>query len=130
MKLGAVVDIYKMLGEATVAQLTSDERMEVVKVLKATRPHAKEYDEFVNDLKEKFKTPNLESITQKIQMGKGLTEAEANEFMEYNTPVGKAITEERERDIEIDLPKFEEETVVKLMGENGWKGKSLELFDY
>jgi hypothetical protein len=63
-------------------------------------------------------------------MGKGLTEAEANEFMEYNTPVGKAIAEERERDIEIDLPKFEEKTVVKLMGENGWKGKSLELFDY
>lgn len=130
MKLGAIVDINKMLSEATVKELTTDERMSVVKALKTTRNHTKEYDDFVNDLKEKFKTPNLESITQKIQMGKGLTEVEANEFMEYNVPVGKAITEERERDIEIDLPKFEEETVVKLMGENGWKGKVLELFDY
>lgn len=130
MKLGTIVDINKMLSEATVKELTTDERMSVVKALKATRSHTKEYDDFVSDLKEKFKTPNLESITQKIQMGKGLTEAEANEFMEYNTPVGKAIAEERERDIEIELPKFEEETVVKLMGENGWKGKSLELFDY
>ena len=59
-----------------------------------------------------------------------MTEAEAGEFMEYNVPVGKAIAEEREREIEIDLPKFEEEAVVKLMGENGWKARSLELFDY
>lgn len=119
-----------MLGEATVKELTTDERMTVVKILKATRSHAKEYDDFVADLKDKFRTPNLESITQKIQTGKGLTEAEAGEFMEYNVPVGKAIAEEREREIEIDLPKFEEEAVVKLMGENGWKARSLELFDY
>lgn len=130
MKLGAVVDIYKMLGEATVAQLTSDERMEVVKVLKATRPHAKEYDEFVNDLREKFKTANTDAIIQKIQMNKGLTEAEASEFMEYNTPVSKAIHEEREREVEINLPTIGEDAVLKMIGENGWKMKVRELFDY
>lgn len=130
MKLGAVVDIYKMLGEATVAQLTSDERIEVVKVLKATRPHAKEYDEFVNDLREKFKTANTDAIVQKIQMNKGLTEAEASEFMEYNTPVSKAIHEEREREVEINLPTIGEDAVLKMIGENGWKMKVRELFDY
>jgi hypothetical protein len=130
MKLGAVVDIYKMLGEATVAQLTSDERIEVVKVLKATRPHAKEYDEFVNDLREKFKTANTDAIVQKIQMNKGLTEAEASEFMEYNTPVSKAIHEEREREVEINLPAIGEDAVLKMIGENGWKMKVRELFDY
>lgn len=130
MKLGAVVDIYKMLGEATVAQLTSDERMEVVKVLKATRPHAKEYDEFVNDLREKFKTANTDAIIQKIQMNKGLTEAEASEFMEYNTPVSKAIHEEREREVEINLPTISEDAVLKMIGENGWKMKVRELFEY
>ena len=130
MKLGAVVDIYKMLGEATVAQLTSDERMEVVKVLKATRPHAKEYDEFVNDLREKFKTANTDAIIQKIQMNKGLTEAEASEFMEYNTPVSKAIHEEREMEVEINLPTIGEDAVLKMIGENGWKMKVRELFEY
>lgn len=130
MKLGAVVDICKMLGEATVAQLTSDERMEVVKVLKATRPHAKEYDEFVNDLREKFKTAKTDAIIQKIQMNKGLTEAEASEFMEYNTPVSKAIHEEREREVEINLPTIGEDAVLKMIGENGWKMKVRELFDY
>lgn len=130
MKLGAVVDIYKMLGEATVAQLTSDERMEVVKVLKATRPHAKEYDEFVNDLREKFKTANTDAIIQKIQMNKGLTEAEASEFMEYNTPVSKAIHEEREREVQINLPTISEDAVLKMIGENGWKMKVRELFEY
>lgn len=130
MKLGAVVDIYNVLGEATVAQLTSDERMEVVKVLKATRPHAKEYDEFVNDLREKFKTANTDAIIQKIQMNKGLTEAEASEFMECNTPVSKAIHEEREREVEINLPTIGEDAVLKMIGENGWKMKVRELFDY
>lgn len=130
MKLGAVVDIYKMLGEATVAQLTYDERMEVVKVLKATRPHAKEYDEFVSDLREKFKTANTDAIIQKMQMNKGLTEAEASEFMEYNTPVSKAIHEEREREVEINLPTISEDAVLKMIGENGWKMKVRELFDY
>jgi hypothetical protein len=130
MKLGTIVDINKILSEATVKELTTDERLSVVKALKATRIHAKEYDDFVSDLRDKFSTPNLESITRKIQMGKDMTEAEVNEFLEYNVPVSKAIAEERERDIEIDLPKFEEGTIAKMLGENGWKGKVFELFDY
>lgn len=129
MKLGKLVDIYKSLKEAEVSEIEVSERLVIVRIMKAARPFADEFDNFVNDLREKFKTQNMDTIVQKIQQNKGLTEAEAEEFMRFNTPVSTAIAEERERDVEVELPKLSEESVVKLIGENGWKMKMQELFE-
>lgn len=129
MKLGKLVDIYKSLKEAEVSEIEVSERLVIVRIMKAARPFVDEFDNFVNDLREKFKTQNMETIVQKIQQNKGLTESEAEEFMKFNTPVSTAIAEERERDVEVELPKLSEESVVKLIGENGWKMKMQELFE-
>lgn len=130
MKLGQIVDAYKALDEATVKDLSFDERMAVVNAMSAMRATATDFDMFLKSLRDKFKTPNLEEIVSKIQMGKGLTEAEVSEFMEYNTPVNKAVSAEREKEISIEVPKIERDTVVKLIGENGWKMKMMEVLDF
>lgn len=129
MKLGKLVDIYKALKEAKVTEIEVSERLVIVKIMKAARPFADEFDNFVNDLREKFKTQNTDVIVQKIHQNKGLTESEVEEFMKFNTPVSTAIAEEREREVEVELPRLSEESVVKLIGENGWKMNMLELFE-
>lgn len=129
MKLGKLVDIYKSLKEAEVSEIEVSERLVIVRIMKAARPFVDEFDNYVNDLREKFKTQNTDTIVQKIQQNKGLTESEVDEFMKFNTPVSTAIAEEREREIEVELPKLSEESVVKLIGENGWKMNMLELFE-
>lgn len=129
MKTGEVVDAYKALSDAKVSELTADERIAVVKAMKAMRATVKDFDAFVEDLRKKFETPNMEAIVQKLQMNKGLTEAEAEEFMGYNMPVGKAINEERNKDVDIEIPKIGEDAVMKMIGENGWKMSKYELLE-
>lgn len=130
MKLGQIVDAYKALDEATVKDLSFDERMAVVNAMSAMRAAATDFDMFLKSLRDKFKTPNIEDIVSKIQMGKGLTEAEASEFMEYNTPVNKAVSAERDKEVTIEVPKIGRDTIVKLIGENGWKMKMMEVLDF
>lgn len=129
MKTGEVVDAYKALSDAKVSELTADERIAVVKAMKAMRATVKDFDAFVEDLRKKFETPNMEAIVQKLQMNKGLTEAEAEEFMGYNMPVGKAISEERNKDVDIEIPRIGEDAVMKMIGENGWKMSKYELLE-
>lgn len=130
MKLGQIVDAYKALEEATVKDLTFDERMAIINAMSAIRATATDFDMFLKSVRDKFKTPNLEDIVSKIQMGKGLTEAEASEFIGYNTPVNKAVNAEREKEVTIEVPKIGRDTIIKLIGENGWKMKMMEVLDF
>lgn len=121
MKKGQIVDAYKALESATVKELSTEERISVAKAMTSMQPTVKEFDAFIEILRDKFKTPNIETIANKIQMGKGLTDAEAEEFMSYNTPINQAANEERDKDVDIEIPKVGEEAVLKMIGENGWK---------
>lgn len=130
MKVGKIVNAYRALEKATVSDLTAEERISVVKAMKAMRTTTKEFESFVVDLREKFKSENLEAIIRKIQEGKGLTEDEVKTFNEYNIPVSAAIREEEEKEVELDIPKVSEDAIIKMIGENKWELSKLETFDF
>lgn len=130
MKVGKIVNAFRALEKATVSDLTAEERISVVKAMKAMRTTTKEFESFVEDLREKFKSENLEAIIRKIQEGKGLTEDEVKTFNEYNIPVSAAIREEEEKEVELDIPKVSEDAIIKMIGENKWELSKLETFDF
>lgn len=130
MKVGKIVNAFRALEKATVSDLTAEERISVVKAMKAMRTTTKEFESFVEDLREKFKSENLEAIIRKIQEGKGLTEDEVKTFNEYNIPVSSAIREEEEKEVNLDIPKVSEDAIVKMIGENKWRLSKLETFDF
>ena len=130
MKVGKIVNAFRALEKATVSDLTAEERISVVKAMKAMRTTTKEFESFVEDLREKFKSENLEAIIRKIQEGKGLTEDEVKTFNEYNIPVSAAIREEEDKEVELDIPKVSEDAIIKMIGENKWELSKLETFDF
>lgn len=130
MKVGKIVNAFRALEKATVSDLTAEERISVVKAMKAMRTTTKEFESFVEDMREKFKSENLEAIIRKIQEGKGLTEDEVKTFNEYNIPVSAAIREEEEKEVELDIPKVSEDAIIKMIGENKWELSKLETFDF
>lgn len=130
MKVGKIVNAYRALEKATVSDLTAEERISVVKAMKVMRATTKEFESFVEDLREKFKSENLEAIIRKIQEGKGLTEDEVKTFNEYNIPVSAAIREEEDKEVELDIPKVSEDAIIKMIGENKWELSKLETFDF
>ena len=130
MKLKSLIAAYKALGEAKVTKLEASEVLKIVKARKAMRPHAEDYDAFLKDCQEKFKPSNFDEIQEKVQKWDSLTDEEKKEvnkaLIEYNNAINSAILEEIEKDIEVNVEKLSEDSLAKMLQENGWELKKLD----
>lgn len=130
MKLKSLIAAYKALGEAKVTKLEASEVLKIVKARKAMRPHAEDYDAFLKDCQEKFKPVNFDEIQEKVQKWDSLTDEEKKainkELADYNKAINSAILEEIEKDIEISVEKLSEDSLAKILQENGWELKKLD----
>ncbi|MBO5854951.1 MAG: hypothetical protein J6Q61_09475 [Bacteroidales bacterium] len=130
MKLKSLIAAYKALGEAKVTKLEASEVLKIVKARKAMRTHAEDYDAFLKDCQEKFKPSNFDEIQEKVQKWDSLTDEEKKEvnkaLIEYNNAINSAILEEIEKDIEVNVEKLSEDSLTKMLQENGWELKKLD----
>lgn len=130
MKLKSIIAAYKALGEAKVTKLESSEVLKIVKARKAMRPYIEDYDAFLKDCQEKFQPKNFEEIQEKVQKWDSLTDEEKKSvnkvLVEYNNSINSAILEEIEKDIEVDVEKLSEDSLTKMLQENGWELKKLD----
>ena len=136
MKLKEIVSIYKILGEAKVTKLEETEVIKVLKIRKEMRYSAEAYEAFLKDVQEKFKPDNWNDVQQKIQQWQQegdkttLTESERIEInktlIEYQQKIEKAVKEELEKEINIEIEKLKEDSLTKLMIENNWEVKTLD----
>lgn len=130
MKLKSIIAAYKALGEAKVTKLEASEVLKIVKARKAMRPHAEDYDAFLKDCQEKFQPKNFEEIQEKVQKWDSLTDEDKKvvnkALVEYNNSINSAILEEIEKDIEVSVEKLSEDSLTKMLQENGWELKKLD----
>lgn len=136
MKVKEIVNAYKVLGDAKVTKLEESEVIKVVKIRKTMRTIAEDYDAFLKDVQEKFKPENWDEIQSKIQKwqqeGENTTLSEEERIeinkilVEYTRKIDTALKEELEKEISIDIEKLKEESLTKLLIENGWELKKLE----
>lgn len=130
MKLKSIIAAYKALGEAKVTKLEASEVLKIVKVRKAMRPYAEDYDAFLKDCQEKFQPKNFEEIQEKVQKWDSISDEEKKEvnkaLVEYNNSINSAILEEIEKDIEVNVEKLSEDSLTKMLQENGWELKKLD----
>lgn len=130
MKLKSIISAYKALGEAKVTKLEASEVLKIVKARKAMRPYAEEYDAFLKDCQEKFQPKNFEEIQEKVQKWDSLTDEEKKNvnkaLVEYNNSINSAILEEIEKDIDVNVEKLSEDSLTKMLQENGWELKKLD----
>lgn len=130
MKLKSIIAAYKALGEAKVTKLEASEVLKIVKARKAMRPYAEEYDAFLKDCQEKFQPKNFEEIQEKVQKWDSLTDEDKKVvnkvLIEYNNSINSAILEEIEKDIELNVEKLCEDSLTKMLQENGWELKKLD----
>ena len=110
MKQIEVLNAYRILGEAKMTTLEVSEVVKVVKARKAMRPTAEALEAFVNDMQEKAAA--WESMTD-----------------EQRSELNKATNEELTKAVDVDFEKLSEESVAKLIQENGFKTREIDLLD-
>lgn len=134
-----VVEAYKLLGEAKVTKLEDGEVVKVVKARKAMRPIADEYESFLKDVQEKFKSENWDDVQKKVQQWQQegekttLTEAERIEvnkaLVDYSKKVDSAIKDELAKEVELNVEKLKEDSATKMLVENSWEVGKLDLIE-
>lgn len=141
MKIENIVEAYKLLGEAKVSNLEDADKIVILKARKVMRPIVNEYEAFEKDCQETMKydgfNDDIEPYTvahNKIRQGKvnEISESEANAYgriMEYEMKIRKALYEERNKEIEIEIEKLSEGSDIKLMSANDWTPNQLDLIE-
>lgn len=108
MKLGEMVNVYGVLGEAKMNTLKVEEVLKAVKFRKAARPHVEGWNAFYKDIMEK-------------------AHGWADMTDEQKAELNKAMETELSKDIEITFDKLSEESVAGLIQENGFKVREIDL---
>lgn len=108
MKLGEMVNVYGVLGEAKMSTLKVDEVLKAVKARKVMRPHVEAWNAFYKDVQEKAQA--WESMTEEQKAG-----------------LNKAVEAELGKDVEVSFDRLSEESVAALIQENGFKVREIDL---
>ena len=136
-----IVEAYELLGNAKVSKLEDADKIKILKARKAMRPTANEYEAFEKDCQEAMKYEGFDADIEpytvahnKIRQGKGneITEDEAKAYgrvMEYDMKVRKALYDEQNKEVEIEIEKLSEGSDIKLMSANDWTPNQLDLID-
>lgn len=135
-KVKNIVAAYNVLGEAKVTKLEESEVIKIVKARKAMRPIADEFEAFLKDAQEKFKPECWDDVQAKVQQwqqeGENTTLTDDEQrgvntaLADYQNSINKAVNDELEREVEINIETLKEESATKLITENGWELKKLE----
>ena len=134
-----VIEAYKILGEAKVTKLEESEVIKVVKARKAMRPIADEFEDFLKDCQDKFKPEKWDAIQSDLQQwqkeGENTTLSEERRIeinkaiIGYQGSIDKAMKDELDKEVELNIETLKEDSATKMLVENGWEIGKLDLIE-
>ena len=135
-KIKQIVSAYKVLGEAKVTKLEESEVVKIVKARKAMRTVSEDFEAFLKDCQDKFKPENWDELQGKLQQWQQegekttLTEDERKAInkalVDYQKKIDSAVSDELNREVELEIEVLKAESQTKLLQENGWEMRKLE----
>lgn len=108
MKQVEILNIYRILGESKMTTLEVGEIIKVVKIRKALRSIAESLEAFMKDIQEKAALWESMSEKQRLELN-------------------NAVNDELLKEVEIEFEKLSEESIAKLIQENGFKTKEIDF---
>lgn len=134
--LRKVVEAYRALGDAKVTKLDNGEVLKVVKGRKVMRAVAEDYEAFLKDVTEKMKPEGWDELVadarkweqegEKTTIGEVRRKEVNRALVDYQMKVDAAVKGELEREVEVDIEKLTEDSLTKILIENGWEVKKMD----
>lgn len=128
MKTSTIIEVYQLLNTAKLTKMESKEKFQVIKIMRAMKPVAEEWDSFVKTMDEKLKGENHEEMLAKAQQWQKegeKTTLSLDERMAVNEYFGKLDKERREliaseqsKEVNILFDKLTEEAFERLVDSN------------
>lgn len=128
MKTSTIIEVYQLLNTAKLTKMESKEKFQVIRIMRAVKPVAEEWDSFVKTMDEKLKGEHHEEMLAKAQQWQkegekttlSLDERMAvNEyFAKFNKDRTEVITSEQSKEVNIIFDKLTEEAFERLVDSN------------
>lgn len=129
-KVAAISNAYKSLCSAKVTRMKEGEKFAVVRIMKALKPIATEYQGFIDDVSKKFMPENFEHIASKMPNLNSLTKEEREIFNRYEASVNKCVVEEGQREVSVEFTPISEESLQRLVeGSDLFLGEIMNFYD-
>ena len=128
MKTSTIIEVYQLLNNAKLTKMEAKEKFQVIKIMRAMKPVAEEWDSFIKTMDEKLKDDNHEEMLAKAQRWQKegeKTTLSLDERMEVNEYFGKLERERREliapeqsKEVDVSFDKLTEEAFEHLIDSN------------
>lgn len=123
-----IIEVYKALKEAKLTKMESKEKFAVIRIMRAVKPVAEEWDAFLSTVDEKLRGEGHEEMVAKIQQWQKegeqttLTEEERREvnayIMRYNKERSELLSSELAKEVEVKFEPLTEEAFERLIDSN------------
>ena len=128
MKISTIIEVYKALKEAKLTKMESKEKFAVIRIMRAVKPVAEEWDAFLSTVDEKLRGEGHEEMVAKIQQWQKegeqttLTEEERREvnayIMRYNREREELLHSELAKEVEVKFEPLTEEAFERFLDSN------------
>lgn len=135
LKVKDIVNVYTILKDAKLTKMDSMDKFKLIKMMRAMKPTAEEWDSFLSTVDEKLKKENHDDFIEKArkwqQEGEKttLTEEEKLEvntyFIEYQREKNECIKDELEKTVSLEFEKLQQGAFEKLIDSNDWDVKNI-----
>lgn len=132
-KLRNILPVYKAFGEAMVTTIEDSEVIKIINARKSMRPHIKEFEDFIEDAKEKMKPAGFDEKMKKVKDWNRLSDDEKNEINdienEYKKKIDKVCVPELDKEVDVKYEPLSDESVMKILKENKWPVNKLDILE-
>lgn len=122
-KTDTITVAYIILKNASVAKMKSEEKFAVIKAMRELKKIAVPYQDMITDTREKLKPENAAELEAMEQRGLDNLSAEEREHYDrctaaYNAEVDKALNDEAQKEVEIDIEPISDEALGRFADSN------------
>jgi hypothetical protein len=135
MKTNSIVTVFNLLNSAKINKVSDSGKIKVVKAVRQMKPIATNFDELLNDARERLKGEEHDEMAEKAgrwQMEGDqveLTDEEKiainNYFMAYSNRIDECIKEEAEKEHILSFTRLTDEEFEGLISSNDWDIKTI-----
>ena len=140
MRTSQIVAAYNAIAGSKLTKMNGEGKIKVVKIIKALKPVATDYEDFRKEALERLKKDDFEAMAEKVRKwekeGEDTTltateKAELNQyFADYQMEVDKCLKEEAEKDHDLSFTKLTDDEFQQYAESNDFTAGQLnELMD-
>lgn len=113
-----IVSVFRLINTAKISKMEDAEKFAFIKNVRLLKKVATDFEDALRDAQEKLKPDGFNEIAAKAQAAKALSKSENDVLDKYNKDVSDCLSDELEKEIELDFAPLTEAALGRFFASN------------